>query len=506
MVAERHEAIAPELRYEVLGTIARGGMAEIQLARARGIEGFETLVAIKRILPHLAKNREFVEMFLDEARIAATLRHPNIVQVQGIGAEGGDYFLVMEFLHGEDVRHLTRATAVQGRRLPLEHALSITGGVASALHYAHERVLLGGGAQQLIHRDVSPQNVIVTYDGGVKLVDFGIAKAATRLTETREGTLKGKIPYMSPEQCLERPLDRRSDVFSLAVMLWELLAGRALFVGPSEFEILKEIVERDAPPLRTVWPDCHDELERIVARGLARDREQRYPTAQALQADLEIFAREQRLPVSTIGLAQLMTDVFRDKLEHFHAAQAQGAAGLRRYVQGRRALNEKLATSSRSAQPADTVADSGVARAQKRRDDSLSAETSSPRTKPVAVAALPPRRRSTWVLAALGGVAIVCGGVFWKATRTVAHDRRPSVSPVAPSPVSTELQPPAAPPVASPPGSFVPPRVAPSPATTTNATHHERSHARTHAPSKSVTKEPVTAPAPKASAPVMLDP
>ncbi len=431
------EATAPSLRYQVLGTIARGGMAEIQLARAFGIEGFETLMAIKRILPHLSSNHEFVQMFLDEGRIAATLHHPHIVQVHGIGAEAGDYFLTMEFLHGEDVRHIVKATLERGLSLPLEHALSITLGVASALHYAHEKVGLGGTAQGLIHRDVSPQNVIVTYDGGVKLVDFGIAKAASRITETREGTLKGKVPYMSPEQCLEKPLDRRSDVFSLTVMLWELLCGRRLFTGASEFEVLKEIVERDAPLPSQVWPACPTELDRIVARGLCRDPDERYPTARALQSDLEAFARDQRLPVSSIGLATYMADLFSDKLEQFRAANAAGAPGLKRYVEGRRELNKTLAASSIASLPGPaTIVDRGSGRQtpNAERDDELSVGTGGPRTKALPPA-LPPTSRHGWyvvaVAAAIAGGALTIGA--YRAQRAMpAPPQQPHAGPIDP--------------------------------------------------------------------------
>ncbi len=340
------------LRYDFLGTIARGGMAEVLLARASGMQGFEKLLAVKRILPHLAKNEEFVAMFLDEARIAATLNHPNIVQLHEIGSREQEYFFTMEFLHGEDVRHITNAAACRGQAVPVEHTLAIILGVCSALHYAHEKVDLDGAALGIVHRDVSPQNVIVTYDGGIKLVDFGIARAAHRLTETREGTLKGKVQYMSPEQCVERALDRRSDVFAVSVMLWELYCGERLYTGDSEFEILKQIVEYDAPSPRMVRAECPPELERIVVKGLARDREQRFPTAQALQADLEAFVRDHKIPVSSIGLATYMRELFHDKLASFRSAQARGRAGIGEYVRARRTLNGVLAASAASTRPA----------------------------------------------------------------------------------------------------------------------------------------------------------
>ena len=188
-------------------------------------------MVIKRILPQLATKTDFVEMFLDEARIAATLQHPNVVQMYDVGVVDGNYFIAMEYLHGEDVRSLQRTLHRQDKRLPLEHALNIVIGVASGLHYAHEKVGFDGKPLEIVHRDVTPQNVIVTYDGAVKLLDFGIAKASNRFGETRFGTLKGKVPYMSPEQCRGEPLDRRSDIFSLGIMLYELTLGKAALSG-----------------------------------------------------------------------------------------------------------------------------------------------------------------------------------------------------------------------------------------------------------------------------------
>ena len=195
-------------------------MAEIFLARIRKMTGFQKMVVIKRILPQLAQNTEFVEMFLDEARIAATLEHPSIVQTYDVGVLDENFFIAMEYLHGEDVRSVMRMLRNRNLKLPIEVALHIVISACAGLHYAHEKVGFDGHPLEIVHRDVSPQNIIVTYEGGVKLLDFGIAKASNRLRETRFGTLKGKVPYMSPEQCRGEPLDRRSDIFSLGIMLY----------------------------------------------------------------------------------------------------------------------------------------------------------------------------------------------------------------------------------------------------------------------------------------------
>jgi serine/threonine protein kinase len=297
-------------KYRILRQIAQGGMAEIYLASASGIEGFEKLCVLKRILPLLATNREFVQMFLDEARIAGSLMHPNIAQVFDIGSEGGSYYFVMEFLRGEDVRHILQSSVGQHDFIPLEHAATIVMGVCSGLHYAHEMRAKDGQRLQLVHRDISPQNVFVTHDGNVKLCDFGIAKSAAQLTETRVGTLKGKIRYMSPEQCRSEPLDRRSDVFALSIVLWELLTLRRLFSGKSDFDIFKAIVEEPVPRPSDFRPDVPTQLEAIVMKGLRREREERFQTAQEMQLALEDWVRHDRIPSSSVRLAAFMSELF----------------------------------------------------------------------------------------------------------------------------------------------------------------------------------------------------
>ena len=312
-------------RHVVLGYLATGGMAEIFLARVSGLPGFQKMVVIKRILPQLATKADFIEMFLDEARIAATLQHPNVVQMYDVGVVDGNYFIAMEYLHGEDVRSLMKTLyRNQDERLPLEHALNIIIGVSSGLHYAHEKVGFDGKPLDIIHRDVTPQNIIVTYEGGVKLLDFGIAKASNRFGETRFGTLKGKVPYMSPEQCRGESLDRRSDIFSLGIMLYELSLGRRLYRGASDFEILKQIVEGTVTPPHQIDPGYNLALEKIVMKALEKERDKRYQTARELQADLETLVREERMYVSPIALQQFMERVFEAKIQAWRDAQAHG--------------------------------------------------------------------------------------------------------------------------------------------------------------------------------------
>jgi serine/threonine protein kinase len=310
--------------YEILKRLAAGGMAEIFLARIRKMTGFQKMVVIKRILPQLAQNTEFVEMFLDEARIAATLEHPSIVQTYDVGVLDNSFYIAMEYLHGEDVRAIMRGINHRGDRMPLDLALHIVTCAAAGLHYAHEKVGFDGHPLEIVHRDVSPQNLIVTYEGGVKLLDFGIAKASNRLRETRVGTLKGKVPYMSPEQCRSEPLDRRSDVYSLGILLYELTLSRRLYAGTSDFEVLKEIVEGRVTPPREIDPEYPEALQRIVMRALEKQREDRWPTAREMQAELERFARSQHLHATPIGVQQFMEDLFGHKIEAWREAQAQG--------------------------------------------------------------------------------------------------------------------------------------------------------------------------------------
>ncbi|MCX4242697.1 bifunctional serine/threonine-protein kinase/formylglycine-generating enzyme family protein [Paraliomyxa miuraensis] len=300
-------------RYQLLYKLATGGMAEIYLAKTSGIEGFEKIVVLKRILPHLSANETFVGMFLDEARVAANLEHPNIVNVYDIGKAGEDYFFTMAYLHGEDLSSVLRASARAGQGIPMALALHIVIGVCAGLHYAHEQVGLDGTPLGLVHRDVSTTNVFITHDGAVKLLDFGIAKAATQSKMTQVGVRKGKASYMSPEQCRAEPLDRRSDVFAIGILLWELTTMRGLYRADNELSVMGMIANRDAPLPSSVLSGYPEELEAIVVRALARDRDERYPSARALQDDLEAFVRQYQLSTTTGAVAELMRELFGAK-------------------------------------------------------------------------------------------------------------------------------------------------------------------------------------------------
>ncbi len=299
-------------RYQLLRKIAVGGMAEIYLARVTGAAGFEKNVVVKRILPQLAQSDEFYQMFLDEARIAATLQHPNVVQIYDAQNVGGEHFIAMEYLDGADLLTIRRVLAERRQGLPVQHSVFVVSGVASGLHYAHERRGLDGSPLEIVHRDVTPQNIILTREGGIKLVDFGIAKATNRLTTTGFGTLKGKLAYMSPEQCRSEGVDRRSDIYSLGIILFELTTGKRLYRGMSEYEVLKQVIETDVPAPSSLLPGYPADLEEVVLRALARDRDQRYPTALAFHQDLERFARSRGVVGSSLALAEFLSPLLEE--------------------------------------------------------------------------------------------------------------------------------------------------------------------------------------------------
>jgi eukaryotic-like serine/threonine-protein kinase len=308
--------------YVSLRRIAVGGMAELFLGRKDGPSGFERLVVLKKILPEYAHNHDFMHMFLNEARIAATLHHSNIVQVHSIGEEQGQVFFAMEFLHGEDLARVLSRAGQTSCQLQLDGVLAIISAVCAGLHYAHERSDANGRALGIVHRDVSPHNVFVTYDGGIKLLDFGIAKATTSIGRTRTGVLKGKVAYMSPEQAYAQPVDRRSDIFCIGILLWELSTGRRLYRRRSELETLKALVDTDAPRPSSVVSSYPPDLEAIVMKCLAREREHRWEDAQQLLNAIEQFARAHGHNTSSHIVARQMKLLFSREIADFeHAAQ-----------------------------------------------------------------------------------------------------------------------------------------------------------------------------------------
>jgi serine/threonine-protein kinase len=303
-------------RYEVLGQLAAGGMAEILLARLSGRADFKRAVVLKRILRSYATNQAFVKMFLDEARTVASLRHPNVVHVQELGEHEGDPFLVMEYVAGENASSLLKRAVTTGDGFDPRLAAHLVSEVCAGLHAAHELTDETGRPQNLVHRDVSPQNVLVAYDGHVKLVDFGVVLVDRRDTRTEPGEVKGKFDYMSPEQMLAKPLDRRSDIFSLGILLYELSTGRRLFKRASHAKTIEAITrEPVVPPSRVLSPSAPPypaKLDSIVMRALSKDPNERYATAADMRKDLLEVARE--LPSPVEALAELMRHLFPDRI------------------------------------------------------------------------------------------------------------------------------------------------------------------------------------------------
>lgn len=279
-------------KYVLHERIAAGGMAEVFAGSMSGDSGFERAVAIKRILPALNQDAEFVRMLVDEAKIAVQLSHSNIAQVLDLGCHEGSYFIAMEFVDGTDFRSILERERTRGRAVPVSIACHVAMKVAEALDHAHRATGKEGEPLGVIHRDISPQNVMLSYEGEVKVVDFGLAKAAGRVTETQSGVVKGKLAYLSPQQALGEPIDHRSDIYSLGLVLYELLTGQRMFDFPSDIDTVLAVQRSEVTPLRQVAPHLPRHLEAIVSRAVERDPDLRYPTAMQLHDDLEVFIYE----------------------------------------------------------------------------------------------------------------------------------------------------------------------------------------------------------------------
>ncbi len=319
-------------RYELVAKIAEGGMATVFVARvARGVEPSEDrsdAVAIKMIRDEFARNDDFLTMFEDEARIVSRLCHPNIVRTREFGSEGGRVFIAMDLLLGQSLWNVWEACRARRRRLRYDVIAWIGARVADGLHHAHEMVDEDGGRLDIVHRDVNATNVFVTYDGDVKVIDFGLAKAANRASRTAAGIIKGKIAYMAPEQSVGAPVDRRTDVFALGATLWELSCDRRLFKHADETETLRRVHAADIPDPRRLIDGFPPALWRVLERALAREKDHRYATAAELARDLDAFARG----VGTVD-QQTVADTMRELFADDHSRPAARIAEWRRYGQ-----------------------------------------------------------------------------------------------------------------------------------------------------------------------------
>ena len=300
-------------KYTLVRKLATGGMAEVFLARADGPMGFQKKCVVKRILPHFNDDERFIQMFLAEARLAAELNHPNLVQIFDFGQHNGQYYLAMEFIDGPNTRSLNQAVRKATGAMDFAVAARLIATAAEGLHFAHELRDENGTFLNLVHRDISPDNILVSRNGAVKVVDFGIAKASTQPHLTKSGMIKGKMAYMPPEQLARDPLDRRADLFALGIVLYEMITGGMPFDATSEVSIIQAIMS--VKPLERVEvyrPDCPVELQAIVMRCLEKDRERRYPSCRELQTDLEAFIQSTGKVVGTREIAALVSSLFAE--------------------------------------------------------------------------------------------------------------------------------------------------------------------------------------------------
>jgi serine/threonine-protein kinase len=300
-------------KYELLRKIASGGMGQVFLAREHGT-GFERLVVLKLILPHLAEDDEFLTMFLEEAGLVAQLTHPHLITILDLTEIEGRHCLAMEYVQGDDVRRLDKFSRGQGKPMPVGLILRIIADAAAGLHYAHQARDAQGKPLRLVHRDVSPQNILVGFDGGVKVIDFGVAKAATSSHNTATGVLKGKYPYMSPEQANGLAVDARSDLFALGVVMWELLTARRLFKGDSDMMTLRLVKDCQVPRPSQLNPKLPPGLDEVVLKALAPTPDARYPDCGAFRLALEDYAIHMRLPASSAHLSAFLREVYTERI------------------------------------------------------------------------------------------------------------------------------------------------------------------------------------------------
>ncbi|MDY0296313.1 MAG: protein kinase [Acidobacteriota bacterium] len=302
--------------YDILGLIARGGMAEIYKAKKKGVKGFEKVLAIKKILSGYGQDDKYIEMFVDEAKIAAELTHPNIVQIYDLGKKDDYYFIAMEYVQGKDLRLILKRTAGTDRVFPEELAVYMIIKVLEALNYAHSAKDSKGRNLEIVHRDISPPNIMISYGGEVKLTDFGVSKATIKVHQTLSGALKGKLLYMSPEQArAERDIDHRSDLYSVGIIFFELLTGQKLFMETSEMKVLKRVQQGQITLPEEIGVTLDAELERILLKSLKLEREERYQSASDMLSDLEsyLLSRYDHIP-GYLHLAHFMNELFQEDM------------------------------------------------------------------------------------------------------------------------------------------------------------------------------------------------
>jgi serine/threonine-protein kinase len=473
--------VSPELRakervigrYALYGEIAAGGMATVHYGRMVGAVGFSRTVAIKCLHPQFAKDADFVSMFLDEARLAARIQHPNVVQTLDVVALEGELFIVMEYIRGEALSRLTRAARRGGELIPPRVAATILSGLLHGLHAAHEASDEHGRPLGIVHRDVSPQNVLVGTDGVARVLDFGVAKAAGRLSSTREGQLKGKFAYMAPEQVKGGEIDRRTDIYAAAVILWETLTGRRMISGENEAIVLSRVLEGQRVRPTELNPNLPKSADVVVMRGLEMDPAKRYATAREMATALEralglASQREVSEWVERVAGDVLAERALRIKeIESRSTVSAPRPEVVSELVATARAAEQEAEAPTRFYQnPGDSqVSGVAVPEGANRSVVSNSVVTAPeyPQGEPISTAS---RGNATVVtqtprsvniaLLALGGVALLFAGVATAALVVLAKDRSapPQVVASPPSPTAAPVSPPVAPPssATTPPG------------------------------------------------------
>jgi serine/threonine protein kinase len=323
-------ADAPELgKYRLIAKLARGGMGDVYLAVAQGPGGFHKLLAVKEMRPEFVSDERYVTMFLEEARLAARLHHPNIVQTNEVGTDGGRHYMTMEYLDGRSLYRVGKQFAKKRGGLPLGAHLRVIAEALLGLHYAHELCGFDGDPLGIVHRDVSPLNVFVTFDGQAKVLDFGIAKSVDSSIETQAGILKGRLAYMAPEQACASPVDRRADVYAAGVVIWEAVAGRRLWPGMGDVEIYTRTIGEGPPALLSVCPTAPPELAAVCDRAMARRPEDRYPSAAALLEDLDRHLRKRDDSVSMRELGAMVSAAFEDERRQMNATIEEALIALR---------------------------------------------------------------------------------------------------------------------------------------------------------------------------------
>jgi eukaryotic-like serine/threonine-protein kinase len=298
-----------EQRYRVIDRLEAGGMAEVFRGEALSVQGFKKQVAIKRVLPHLAQNKSFISMFLDEARLGARLNHANIVTVFDIGAADNTYFIVMEFVDGANFKTVLETLKKQGRKPTVKEVLYISMEICKGLSHAHGLHDENGTLLHIVHRDISPPNILLTRGGEVKVTDFGLAKATTQLEKTDPGVVKGKFSYLSPEAAMGQEVDARADVFAVGILMWEALAGQRLFLGDSDYETVKRVQRAEVPSLGTLHGEVDSELDELLQKAMARDRDARFQSAQELGDAIADYLFRHRLKVTSYDIARMMQSV-----------------------------------------------------------------------------------------------------------------------------------------------------------------------------------------------------